>query len=590
MENVKKAEIEDVDEPNLLRGMFPYSEVPKIKFEEKIVPINTPEDFWITDTTFRDGQQARPPYSVKQIADIYTLLHKLGGPNGVIRQSEFFLYSKKDKEAVKKCLKLGYKYPEVTGWIRAVEKDFQLVKEMGLKETGILTSLSDYHIFLKLGIKRKDAAEKYLKIVRAAIDAEVLPRCHFEDVTRADINGFVVPFAQKLMELQEESGMPIKIRLCDTMGYGVPFVHATLPRSVPKLIHAMTNGAGVPPEQLEWHGHNDFHKVLVNGTVAWLYGCAAVNGTLLGFGERTGNSPIEGLCVDYASLKGSDGGMDLSAITEIARYFKEHLDVKIPANYPFVGADFNTTRAGIHADGAIKNEEIYNIFDTTKILNRPLEVTITDKSGTAGIAFWINKRLGLKNGREIDKKDPRLQRIADWIANEYAEGRITSISDDEMLDQAKINLPECFESDFDKLEGKADKVGKELVEDLAGYEDMATMSPELIEPLLDEFVKKYPYIQLVYVVTKEGRKITRNITQPKDRGKYAEFGTNENFSNRDWFIRPMQGIDAYVTDVFTSKITKELIITVSAPIKDDKNEIKGIIGIDLKFEDLLKME
>ena len=78
------------------------------------------------------------------------MLHKLGGANGVIRQCEFFLYSDKDKEAVRKCQERNYRYPEITGWIRATKEDFKLVKEMGLKETGILTSVSDYHIFLKL--------------------------------------------------------------------------------------------------------------------------------------------------------------------------------------------------------------------------------------------------------------------------------------------------------------------------------------------------------------------------------------------------------------------------------------------------------
>ena len=116
--------------------------------------MNMPDEIWITDTTFRDGQQSRPPYTVKQIVDLFDLIHKLGGSKGLIRQCEFFLYSDKDKEAVRKCLDRGYKYPEVTGWIRAVKSDFKLVKEMGLKETGILCSASDYHIYLKLNKTR----------------------------------------------------------------------------------------------------------------------------------------------------------------------------------------------------------------------------------------------------------------------------------------------------------------------------------------------------------------------------------------------------------------------------------------------------
>ena len=147
------------------------------------------------------------------------------------------------------------------------------MKEMGLKETGILTSVSDYHIFLKLNWNRRKAMDEYLGIVKAALEMGIKPRCHMEDVTRADIYGFCVPFAIELMKLRDESGIDIKLRLCDTMGYGVPYPGAALPRSVPKLVRAMIDDAGVPGHLLEWHGHNDFHKVMINATTAWLYSC-----------------------------------------------------------------------------------------------------------------------------------------------------------------------------------------------------------------------------------------------------------------------------------------------------------------------------
>lgn len=433
-------------EPNLLRDAFPYTEPPKIQFDGVDVPMNPPEDIFITDTTFRDGQQARTPYTVEQIVALYDLLHKLSGPNGVIRQCEFFLYSEKDREAVRKCLERGYKYPEITGWIRAVKSDFQLVKEMGLKETGILTSASDYHIYLKLGRDRKAALDSYLGIVKAALEAGVLPRCHFEDVTRADIYGFVVPFAIELMKLAEESKVPIKIRLCDTMGYGVPYPGATLPRSVPRLVHAMTHDAGVPSAQLEWHGHNDFYKVLINASTAWLYGVAGANGTVLGFGERTGNTPVEGLVFEYAMLTGSLNGMDTTAITDIAKYLGESCGYRAPVTTPFVGENFNVTAAGIHADGVIKNEEIYNIFDTAGLLNRPLGVNITDKSGAAGIAFWVNQRLHLTGDKKVDKRHPGIEKIYEWVVKEFSTGRTASLSTEEMVSQVTEHLPEYFKS------------------------------------------------------------------------------------------------------------------------------------------------
>src|SRR3990167_3765019 len=138
-----KYELKDVSEPNLMRDIFPYDSVCRIIFDDRFPERKPAKRFWITDTTFRDGQQARPPYTVKQIVDIYKFLSKLGGPNGIIRQSEFFIYTDKDRKAVEECLELGYEFPEITAWIRAVKEDFRLVKEMGLKETGILTSASD---------------------------------------------------------------------------------------------------------------------------------------------------------------------------------------------------------------------------------------------------------------------------------------------------------------------------------------------------------------------------------------------------------------------------------------------------------------
>ncbi len=583
-------ELQDVSEPNLFRDYFPYADVPKLPFNDRVVPMELPEDIFITDTTFRDGQQSRPPYSAQEIAEIYDFLHKMSGPNGVIRQSEFFLYSDKDKEAVRLCLERGYSFPEVTGWIRAVKSDFQLVKEMGLKETGILVSCSDYHIFLKLNITRKQAMAKYLEVVKAALDAGVRPRCHFEDITRADFFGFVIPFAQELMRLSEESKIPIKIRACDTMGYGVPYVGAALPRGIPEIMYSLRHYAGVPCELLEWHGHNDFHKGLINATTAWLYGCSAANGALLGFGERTGNTPVEALLIEYISLTGKTNGADPTAITGMADYFRHKLKVHIPTNYPFVGVDFNNTAAGIHADGALKNEEIYNIFDTTKILNRPMGVIITDKSGIAGIAYWANSHLGLTGEKAVDKRHPGIAKIHKWVMEQYAAGRTTNISRDEMAEKVKKYLPEFMVSDLDVMKQKAREIAVHLVEAVVGTDGFLSMDKKGMEKTMQKMLDENPFIQFAYVVNTEARKVTKNITQIVDRASYEHFGLDEDFSDRSWFITPMKDGRTFVTNFYTSKITGALAITVSTPIRNAAEDITGVLGIDIKFEDLVKAE
>lgn len=453
MTEQRKWQLQEVSEPNLLDDVFPHTTVPRIPFEGPMMEVidgqtvtfdpaeRIASDIHITDTTFRDGQQARPPYTADQIAALYDMMARMSGPNGVIRQSEFFLYTSRDREAIEKCRAMGHTYPEITGWIRADVGDFRLVKEMGLAETGMLTSCSDYHIFYKARKDRRKAFDDYIEVVEAAIDAGVRPRCHLEDVTRADFEGFVIPFVRKLMDISEQvpESLKVKIRLCDTMGFGIGYPGVALPRSIPKMVYRMVHDGGVPPERLEWHGHNDFHKVHINGATSWLYGCNALNASLLGFGERTGNPPLEGALIEYAGLKGGTNGADPSVIAEIADYFRTEIGATIPPNYPFVGADCTTTRAGIHAEGLRRDERIYNIFDTGAILGKPCEVAITDKSGADGVTLWVNQYLGREGKDKLSKT--KVHKVARWVMDQYnVHGRITAISNEELEEQVKLHL------------------------------------------------------------------------------------------------------------------------------------------------------
>lgn len=459
MTQLKSHPLVDTTEPNYLEETFDYGLPPLIKFEDHPVveyidgePIEfnfssvKDRDIVVTDTTFRDGQQARPPYTVEQMVKIYDMLARLGGPNGVIRQTEFFLYTKNDRETLDKCRELGHRYPECTGWIRAVKEDFRLVKEAGLKETGMLTSSSDYHIFDKLKFKsRQECMDSYCEVVDAAFEAGVRPRCHLEDLTRADVDGFVLPFVERLMKMSEQvpDDLSVKVRLCDTMGFGLGFPNVELPRSIPKLIYKLNKECGVPSDRLEWHGHNDFHKVHANAATAWLYGCDAANGTLFGFGERTGNPPVEGSIVEYIAIKGDLCGIDATVITELAEYMRS-IGLPIPENYPFVGKHFNTTRAGIHAGGLRQNERIYNIFDTQKLLNRPPRVAITDKSGADGTTIWVNDFFGLQGEDRISKI--KCHKVCRWVMDQYEqEGRLTAISDQELEAKVKELMPTYWE-------------------------------------------------------------------------------------------------------------------------------------------------
>ncbi|MFI3271728.1 MAG: cache domain-containing protein [Pseudomonadota bacterium] len=579
--------LDNKEKPELYRDIFPYSSVSRVEFDDILIMPRPAEPMFITDTTFRDGQQARPPYTVKQIAEMFDMLHRLGGRSGLIRASEFFMYSQKDRRAIEACRAKGFKFPQVTGWIRANINDLKIAKDMEFQEVGMLTSVSDYHLYLKLGLDREQAMTNYLKVITQALEWGITPRCHFEDITRADFAGFVLPFAQKLMQLSKESGLPVKIRLCDTMGYGVPYPGATLPRSVQRIVRAFTDEACVPSQWLEWHGHNDFHKVLVNGVTAWLYGCGGVNGTLLGFGERTGNTPLEALIIEYMSLTGDDDAADPKVITEIGQYFERELDYRIPDNYPFVGKDFNATSAGVHVDGLAKNEEIYNIFDTRKILGRPVPIIITDKSGRAGVAYWINQKLELPPERQVSKRHPAVGDIYNKIMQAYEGGRNTSFSNKEMEAIVRRFMPDLFRSQFDQIKKLAADLSAGLIIKLAKECQIMGVGKEKY-PCMREFVQAYPFIQFLYLTDTQGKLLSAAITDSTHTDKYKELPVGYDFSNRQWFKEPMKNGELHITNVYQSHFTDQLILTVSTAVTDDDDNITGIIGADIQMELLLK--
>lgn len=436
-----KSSIVNLSNPNYFKNVFPYSQIPKVEFNNILLPMELPNDIWITDTTFRDGQQSMSSFNVDQIVRLYDYLHKIDNKSGIIRQSEFFLYSKKDRKAVLKCMDRGYTFPQITSWIRAKKEDLKLVKEMEIKETGMLMSCSDYHIFKKLKITREKALNMYLDIAREAIENKIVPRCHLEDITRADFYGFAVPLVRSLMDLSKESGVDIKIRACDTLGLGISYTGTSLPRSVPAIIHGLRNECNVPSKSIEWHGHNDFYSVVTNSVSAWMYGASSVNTTLFGIGERTGNCPIESMLINYGQLKGNIKSMNLKLLSEVGEYFQREMDYVIHPQTPFVGSEFNVTKAGIHADGILKDVEIYNSFDTEKILSRPIIVSVNQYSGVAGIAAWINTYFRLSEGQKISKTDERIYPIKRWVDDQYAGGRTTVIRNEELKKITYMYLP-----------------------------------------------------------------------------------------------------------------------------------------------------
>ncbi len=420
--------IPEPDQPEYFLDTFPRDGFPRCQWTADPA---LPAQAWTTETTHRDGQQGGLPLTTEQSLKIYNLLCAFTGTSGAIRQAEFFVYRPSDRAALEGALdryRSGAPI-EPTTWIRAAAKDVELIRSLGVRETGMLASASDYHTFHKFKPGgRNQAAQTYLDAVRMAVDAGIRPRLHLEDATRAPMD-FMLPFIEAVQAITAPHGETLrpKFRVCDTMGLGLPYDDVDLPRSVPRIIKTL-RAAGLRPEDLEFHPHNDTGLVVANCLAAIRAGCAVINGTSLGKGERTGNAPLEMVILHLIGM-GYFGDVqpDFTALNNLVDLYAS-MNEPIPPKYPLYGRDAHRTRAGVHADGLNKFWWMYAPFNVPDLLGRPLEVSITKDSGIAGLIFLIKQHTGV----ELPKDDPMLQSLYAWTLAEFDNGRQTAIEWEEI--------------------------------------------------------------------------------------------------------------------------------------------------------------
>jgi len=365
----------------------------QLEHEPAVPPVGDTEPRLITDTTLRDGaQDSRFALFPNEARLRYVdLLHQLDNGTGRIWAIETFIYQKRDAWVLDKLLERGYEYPKITTWIRANPKDVKELYEVSqgrVKETGMLASSSDHHIFDKLGYRSKEEAiDKYLKPILTACEYGITPRVHLEDTTRADIYGWVIPFMHTVLQATEHRA---RFRICDTIGWGVPDPYAALPYGIPRLVSTLYRETGA---ELEFHGHNDFGVATANSLAAWRFGCRKVNVAFAGLGERTGNTSLEQMVAAMIRFYG-DPGFDLSVLPEMRALVEENL-VQLPHNAPIIGEVFST-QAGIHQAGVARQEDapgglIYLAYDPALVGRTEAERHLLGgMSGSEGIVALLN--------------------------------------------------------------------------------------------------------------------------------------------------------------------------------------------------------
>jgi 2-phosphinomethylmalic acid synthase len=425
--------------PDYFERQFPKETFPLYGWETR--PPGLPAEVWTTETTHRDGQQGGLPLTADQSIRIYEILGRFTGNSGAIRQAEFFVYRRSDLDALREAqrrFQSGHPI-EPTTWIRASIKDVRLIQSLGVRETGLLASISDYHVFHKFTPGgRRPAASLYLDAVQMALENGIRPRLHLEDATRASTD-FILYFVDAVRK--KSAGYPEtvqpKFRLCDTLGLGLPDEDVPLPRSIPRLFRELIK-TGLQPADLEFHPHNDTGLITANCLAAIRNGCGVINGTCLGKGERTGNVPLELVLMHLIGMGFfAEQAPDFTALNELAEMYVR-LGQPVAEKAPLYGRDAHRTRAGIHADGLNKFWWMYAPFDVPRLIGRPLEVSLTKDSGLAGLIFAAHQHL---NGY-FTKNDPAVRQAYHWMIQEFDQGRQTAVEWEEIARFFGVNNSE----------------------------------------------------------------------------------------------------------------------------------------------------
>ncbi len=395
-----------------------YEEMPTIKLPHDM-------EVKISDSTIRDGAQM-PGIVLKKEhkLQIYEFLHEIG-----IEKIETFLFNERDRIAAREMLDRNYEVPEVTAWARAAPEDIDLAVNMdGIEETGILMSVSDVHIFDKMRLKsREEAEKKYLNALDYALDHGLRVRCHLEDTTRADIDGFVIPLVKQIVDRTPDA----IIRICDTVNVGLPFPETDFPYGIPKIIKRLKD---IGVKNIETHVHDDFGFGMTNTMAGYWYGANWSSLTFLGIGERAGNTELEKVLLFLIYRVEGFQKYNPESLVKFARYMEDEIGIRVPRNKAIVGKNVFAHESGIHTAGVIRNPFTYEPFPP-ELVGAKRELLIGDTSGAEVIRMKVEEALSELMGvkTKIDKKDPRIKAIHEDIQRLYDEGsRRSCISDEEI--------------------------------------------------------------------------------------------------------------------------------------------------------------
>ena len=208
-----------------------------------------------------------------------------------------------------------------------------------------------------------------------------------EDTTRSNPDTL-----RRLFETAINAGAH-RVCIADTVGHATPAGARAVVRFVKRMIDEMGVDVGI-----DWHGHRDRDMGTINSLAALEAGASRVHGTMLGIGERVGNTPMDLLMVNLVLMGWIE--RDLTHLSDLVETVSEATGEPIPDNYPVFGRDAFRTATGVHAAAVVKafHKDDSDLADTVysgvpaRLVGRSQQIEIGPMSGKSNVLFWLERR------------------------------------------------------------------------------------------------------------------------------------------------------------------------------------------------------
>lgn len=327
------------------------------------------------DTTLRDGEQA--PGIALSPAEKVSIARKLDDTGISVIEAGSACTGPGEREAMRRVVKQNLE-ATVTSFTRGIQQDIDHALDVGVDGIHLVVPASDRHVEGKVGTSRESIVESTEELVAYAGDHDLWVEVIGEDGSRADPD-----FLETLMAAAIDAGAD-RICFADTVGHAGP-EHCF--ESVARLADLGPTSA---------HTHDDLGLGLTNALACVAAGADLVHGTINGIGERSGNVALEEVAIALHHVYGIDT-VKLDELYSLAELVSDATGVPLPPNKAVVGENAFTHESGIHTDGTLKDEAMYEPYPPD-LVGRERRLVLGKHAGRAGVRAALDE-----HGVDVDE-------------------------------------------------------------------------------------------------------------------------------------------------------------------------------------------